>query len=106
MGQLRDGWSAVKKQALEDFKKTHKPDLDKVLTEGAPAFPLGFTKNLGPTLDSYEKEKAGPKKADLARKAKAIIDGYRSDIAKKKPVLGGIADHLDHKLNEIKGKVV
>src|SRR5262249_23123138 len=106
MGQLRDGWQAAKKKALDDFKKTHKPDLNKVLTEGAPAFPLGFAKKLGPTLDDYEKEKPGPKKITLANKAKGIIDGYKTDIDREKGKLGNtIADALKHKLDEMKGKI-
>src|ERR1051326_4400447 len=103
MGQLRDGWHATKKQALEDFKKNNKINLNNVLTEGAPVFPLGFTNKLGPTLDDYEKEKAPPKKTALGVKAKAIIDGYKSDIDKHKGAMGGaIADKLKHKLDEIK----
>jgi hypothetical protein len=90
-GQLRKEWQKAKDSALERFKKDNPIDPATALTEGAPAYPLKFKEDLGPTLDDWEKAKTPADKLKHKNKAVGIATSYRTQFnaAKVKHVKGG-----------------
>ena len=75
---LRAEWKAAKDQSLTKFKQEFpiKPDV----SIPPVGYPFAFKQDLGPTLDSYEKEKDSSKQRQHAQKAKRVIASYKQQI--------------------------
>ena len=100
---LRGDWQAFKNESLEKFKKAHAHELTNVHEGGVTGYPVKFDKDLGPTLDKYEKAKDKDKET-YKKKALEVIALYETK-ANHKDLKGEPADSIKKGLNHLKSKL-